>query len=104
MDCKYNLMFSQETVITRIRKLSNLTYKLLPIREENKDWRSLLGNILEEFSGMARILQSESLFFPLICKLEGLYGLDTNIDFLQYRSVIFECINLEGELINDIQQ
>jgi len=34
------------------------------------------------------------IYFPLLSKLEGLYSLTNEEDFLCYRRTIFECLNL----------
>ncbi len=40
------------------------------------------------------------IFFPLLNKLEGLYSLVEDDDFLCYRRTIFECLGL----MNDLQR
>ena len=39
-------------------------------------------------------------FFPLLCKLESLLTLTDEKDFLAFRRIIFECL----ELINEIKK
>ena len=38
------------------------------------------------------------IYFPLLNKLEGLYSLTEENDFLCYRRIIFECLGLMNEL------
>jgi hypothetical protein len=83
-----------------LQNLINQTYKLLPSREEGLDWQKPLETILEELIGMKRLIGEKysEIFFPLLNKLEGLYSLTKEDDFLCYRRTIFECLGLMNEL------
>ena len=100
MILKYGLNIDYNIIINRITNLINQVYKLLPVREECSDWQKPLETILEELIGMDRLmnLSNQELFFPLISKLEGLYGLTQEKDFQCYRRTIFECLSLMNEL------
>lgn len=101
---KYNIDIESKTIEVNLQRIVNLIYKLLPIREEGADWRSPLLNIMEELSGMDRLLFEEQIiYFRLLCKLEGLYTLVGEEDFPLYRKTIFECLNLVGELLKRCQ-
>lgn len=102
---KYDLNFNKDTIKTEMRRLINQTWKLLPLREENNDWEKPLSTIIEELAGMSKILfDQELLFFPLICKLEGLFILVKQEDFNLYRKTIFECLTLMNDIIKIICQ
>lgn len=77
-----------------LKRLTNQIYKLLPNREENLDWQTPLTTIIEEISGMSRLLPNRTALFSLLCKLEGLFTLTQENDFYLYRRTIFECLNL----------
>lgn len=97
--------FDNKIIINNLKRLINQVYKLLPNREENIDWESPLKTILEEFSGMARLIPSQQeILFPLICKLEGLFTLNGEDGFYDYRRTIFECINLIQSLKDSIEE
>ena len=100
MILKYNIEINECTLEERFRQLINLIYKLLPMREENQDWKSLLSTIIEEIAGIARLipLQYQTEFFILLAKLEGLYSLTEEDDFFDFRRVIFECLNLMNKV------
>lgn len=86
---------NNKAIIENLKKLINQIYKLLPNREEGIDWQTPLTTIIEELSGMDRILmQYHTTLFPLLCKLNGLYDLTKEDDFFIYRRTIFECLNL----------
>lgn len=82
-------------IVENLKKLINQTYKLLPNREEGIDWQTPLTTIIEEISGMDKLLvQYHTTLFSLLCKLNGLYDLTQENDFFIYRRTIFECLNL----------
>ena len=97
---KYNINIDDLTIHDRLQNLINQIYKLLPNREEGTDWEKPLQTILEELAGMQRLMNCgySSIFFPLLNKLEGLYSLVDDNDFLCYRRTIFECLGLMNEL------
>jgi hypothetical protein len=49
---------------------------------------------------MDRIVLDHADFFPLLCKMESLLTLTNENDFLVFRRIIFECL----ELINNIKK
>lgn len=102
MILKYNVDIEEQTIHNRLQHLINQTYKLLPSREEGANWEKPLQTILEELAGMQRLMNCgySEIFFPLLNKLEGLYSLVEDDDFLCYRRTIFECLGL----MNDLQR
>jgi hypothetical protein len=96
---KYNLDVSSEVFSTSLKRIINLVYKLLPMREEGQDWTKPLETIIEELVGMNRLLIGlQPNLFPIICKLEGLYSLIDEKDMSLFRRTIFECLSLLGKL------
>ena len=100
MILKYNVDIDNSIIHDRLQNLINQTYKLLPSREEGTDWEKPLQTILQELAGMQRLMNCgySEIFFPLLNKLEGLYSLTKEEDFLCYRRTIFECLGLMSEL------
>lgn len=95
MNAKYNLEVSKGTIQKSMKRIINLTYKLLPMREEGIDWIRPLETIIEELVGMNRLLfDLQDDLFPIICKLEGLFSLTEQDDMSLYRRTIFECLSL----------
>lgn len=105
MELKYDLNFNQEIIVNNLHRITNQIYKLLPNREEGLNWEKPLSTIIEELAGMHRLFggQNSMLLFKLICKLEGLYTLSDTGNYFIYRSTIFECLNLIGELITYVK-
>ena len=102
MVLKYNININNLIIHDRLQNLINQIYKLLPSREQGTDWEKPLQTILEELAGMQRLMNCgySKIFFPLLNKLEGLYSLVEDDDFLCYRRTIFECLGL----MNDLQK
>ena len=100
MILKYNIEIEDKAIFYRVRNLINQIYKLLPIRQQGADWQKLLETIIEELTGMQRLMLNtySEIFFPLLNKLEGLYSLTEEKDFSCYRRIIFQCLNLLNEL------
>lgn len=65
-------------------------FKILPLKEEEKDWQKYLQGLLIEFNGMDLLLEEVNLM-ALIAKLEGLKEVEEHELF---RKVIFDCIDL----------
>ena len=98
-----NAEIKKEAILENLKKLINQIYKLLPNREESLDWETPLGTIIEELSGMDKLLINyHNILFPLLCKLEGLYNLTKEKDFFLYRRTIFECLNLLSVLKEEV--
>jgi hypothetical protein len=99
MKTKYNFEVSNETLNHNLKRIINLVYKLLPMREEGNDWEKPLETIIEELVGMDRLVfDLQSDLFPVICKLEGLFSLADDKDMPLYRRTIFECLALLSKI------
>ena len=106
MILKYNINIDNNIISSRLQNLINQIYKLLPVREENSDWQKPLQTILEELAGMQRLINYNNFqsFFPLLSKLEGLFTLTKEDDFLCYRRTIFECLSLISSIRKEIEE
>lgn len=105
MTFKYGLQIEQQYIYNSIKRLTNQIYKLLPEREEGIDWEKPLNTIIVELAGMDRLLINEqNVLFPLLCKLEGLFILTREDDFLLFRRTIFECLSLMNSLRKELCQ
>ena len=80
---------------TNVRRLTNQLWKLIPMRENEEDWRKQLETVIIEITGMNTILVIDEILMQLLSKLEGLR--DVEITFELYRKTIFECISLLQE-------
>ena len=90
MVIKYGADIDVNAIIENLKRLTNQIYKLLPNREEDIDWKTPLNTIMEELSGMDRLLSDQhEILFSLLSKLEGLFVLVNEEDFFQYRRTIF---------------
>ena len=104
MVIKYNADINIDAIEANLKRITNQVYKLLPSREEGSDWKKPLSTLLEELSGMNRLLIGEhEILFPLLCKLEGLFILTQEEDFFLFRRTIFECLSLINDLTNHVK-
>lgn len=97
---KYDVSIDKEDFSVNIKRIINQLYKILPMREQGKDWKKPLETLIEQLCGMKRLIENQdSLFFTIICKMEGLFDLtDDEIDMPLYRRTIFECLSLLNSL------
>ena len=104
MKLKYDVDIDNTAINANLKRLTNQIYKLLPNREEGIDWKAPLNTIIEEFSGMDRLLiDQHEILFQLLCKLEGLFTLDEDKCFFEYRRTIFESLGLISALMNNVR-
>lgn len=104
MITKYNADINIDAIEVNLKRITNQVYKLLPSREEGSDWEKPLSTLLEELSGMDRLLVGQhEILFPLLCKLEGLFILTQEEDFFLFRRTIFECLSLINDLTRACQ-
>ena len=84
-----------ESLHVNIKRLTNQLWKLIPMRENNEDWRKQLDTVLIEIAGLNELFINP-LFLQLISKLEGMRVEELNFEL--YRKTVFECISLLQEL------
>ena len=101
-----NVEIDNKAIVSNLKRLTNQIYKLLPNREENIDWQTPLKTIIEELSGMSRLVpvSHQEIIFSLLCKLEGLNILNDEDKFYEYRRTIFDCLNLIQTLKTMIEE
>lgn len=102
MIIKYNININSDIFQNNLKRIINQVYKLLPMRQEGADWQKPLETVIEQLTGMERLLVNQQKdFFTILCKLQGLFDLTQTEDFFLYRRVIFECLGLLNNLRND---
>lgn len=99
MILKYNMYISERTFNNHIKRIVNQVYKLLPLREEGKNWIKPLETLTEELAGLQRLMDDQDQsFIMLMSKMEGLLTLTQADQFDIYRRTIFECLGLLNDL------
>lgn len=93
---KYGFSVSAEVLSADINRLTNQLWKLIPMRENNENWKEHLQKVIIEISGMHEVFNHESKLLVLLCKLEGIRTWDT--EFHEYRTTVFESISLLREM------
>lgn len=105
MKMKYDLEMDNKSIDNFFKKIINQLYKLLPMREQGKDWKKPLETLIEQLCGMKRLMihYQDNLFLTIICKMEGLFNLTDDIkDMPLYRRTIFECLSLLNSLNKNV--
>ena len=77
------------------KALVNKTFKILPLREESKDWQRYLEGLIVEISGAQKLFDENVDFIILLSKLQGLYEIE---ELALFRKVIFDSITLINSL------
>ena len=97
------VIINKESIDFNLKRIINQVYKLLPMREEGRDWKKPLQTLIEQLSGMKRLIDGQDdLFFLILCKMEGLFSLNKNEDMTIYRRIIFECLGLLNTLEQNV--
>ena len=66
MVIKYNCNVTKEAVKNTITRLTNQIYKILPLKEENKDWKISLNNTIFELVGLDSLLSDYFSFLRML--------------------------------------
>ena len=92
MITKYDFEISEKDFLININRLTNQLWKLIPMRENEEDWKTQIDTVLIEVLGLHEIFNQDKQFLVLLTKLEGLKKAD--IEFTVYRKTVFETISL----------
>ena len=97
---KYDFEVSSEVLLADTRRLTNQLWKLIPMRENEENWKEQLVTVLLEIVGLKSLFFGSTKFLILITKLEGLR--EEDVDFAIYRKTVFEAISLLNEIYREI--
>ena len=101
MMSKYELEIDKKTLAGDIRRLINQVWKLIPMKENEEDWKQQLEIVIIEIVGLKELFH-ELDFLIVLSKLEGLKN--TEVDFRIYRSEIFSIIgDYLGGILNGLR-
>lgn len=93
MITKYGFEFSEQSLEANKNRLTNQLWKLIPMRENEENWKGQLETVILEIAGIYEIFQNCELQFQvLLTKLEGLRTEETTFEW--YRRTVFESISL----------
>ena len=99
MITKYNFDIPIESIKVNCLRLTNQLWKLIPMRENEEDWKKQLHTVIIEITGLNKIFVESLNFLVLLSKLEGI---SEEENFENYRKTVFESISLIQELKNDL--
>ena len=98
METKYGFDVPVEVLLADKKRLINQLWKILPMRENEENWKKQLQTVIDEIVGLNEVFSKELNFLILLCKLESLYVIK---EFQDFRKIVFESINLLGEIIDE---
>ena len=75
-----------------VMRLTNQLWKLIPMRENEENWKQQLESVILEIIGLQEIFIIDLNLLQLLSKLEGLNNTETSFNL--YRKTVFEAINL----------
>ena len=93
---KYGFDIDQKVLETNINRLTNQVWKLIPMLENDENWKKQLNTVIIEIVGLNEIFSSNPLFLQSLSKLEGLSIKD--LEFEVFRKTVFEVIAILQEL------
>ena len=96
---KYNFEVPCDILEKNITRLTNQTWKLIPMRENEEDWQKQLDTVILEIAGLNEIFIENPQFLQLLAKLEGIKAVASITNFSVYRKTVFEAIGLLRGLI-----
>lgn len=99
MITKYNFSIEKEVLIKTLNRLTNQVWKLIPMVENNEDWKKQLNTVILEITGLNEIFSSNPYFLSGLAKLEGLRLTDYEFDFI--RKTVFEVISILQDFKNN---
>ena len=99
MMTKYEFDIDKSVFYTNINRLTNQVWKLIPMRENEEDWKKQLNTVIIEIAGLNEIFSTTPLFLQCLSKLEGLAI--EEVEFEIFRKTVFEIIALVQELKNN---
>ena len=97
----YGIKIDSESIEQNVTRLTNQTWKLIPMREHEEDWEKQLDTVCLEIAGFGVIFAQFPQFLSLRAKLEGIKKVDTTFEL--YRRTVFECISLLQEVKKNVR-
>ena len=63
---KYNFEFPEDVINKNIIRLTNQLWKLIPMRENNEDWKKQLETVIIDIVGLKEIFILNPLFLQIL--------------------------------------
>lgn len=98
---KYGIEIDSWAIQENLGRILSQVFKLLPMREESKDWRKPLETLTIELLGLSSFFSDQRDLLTCASKLEGLQ-IKEDIDFSLYRRTIFECCSLLDKIKQNV--
>ncbi len=102
LEDNFGVAFEVSSIEQNVTRLTNQTWKLIPMREHDEDWQKQLDNVNLEIAGFGVMFTQCPQFLSLRAKLEGLKEIETSFEL--YRRTVFECISLLQEVKKHVRR
>ena len=89
---KWGFEIDKEIIYRDLNRLTNQIWKLIPMRENEENWKGQLDTVIIELAGLNEIFNCGEEYLILLSKLQGLKITITEFDV--YRKIVFEAISL----------
>lgn len=73
-------------------------FRLLPMREEDKDYVKPLNTLIVELSGYSWMFPDDTDLSTLLGKLRGLKSEECSDDFMLFRRMVFEACGIASDI------
>lgn len=103
MMTSYGIDIADSAVSSNLFRIGNQIFKLLPMREEEKDWIKPLQTLFLELLGMAHLFPDQKDLLQVCSKMRGLEEEGETIDFWMFRRTIFECCGIVSKMREQCQ-
>lgn len=86
---EFKLKVGSMTLSQYKKELKDKIFKLLPLKEKNKEWKSYLQSLVIEMQGAQVTIINSSWFLSIINQIKGL---ETVEDDILFRKTILSCL------------
>lgn len=100
---KYGININSQNIQANLYRIGNQIFKLLPMREEGKNWIKPLETLIVEIVGWCSLFPDQKDLLALCAKLEGLRACGEDSEFRFYRRTIFEACGIVDKLKNELE-
>ena len=89
-----SVSFEESNVISDIKRLINQVWKLIPMKENNENWKKQINQVLVEIIGLQELFENRIDLLVILTKLEGVKECGDEVAFIEFRSLVFSIIAL----------
>lgn len=100
----YDIEIDNQLLDQTLKRMIDSTFKLLPLREEEKEWVKPLKTLKVELLGFANLFPDYPILLQAVTKMEGMSALGNDLEFFEFRRTIFEICGLLAKVKEAIEE